>query len=288
MFRVLRVKKYFSFLFIVLFIAIGTAIKAYVFEMFEAPGRSMEDAIFPNDIVLVNKISRHFSAFKSADILVFKLAEGGYITKRCIGVPGAQIEAINGIIYSDGKAVQEALTVKNNYNISVKFKRGFHAFADSVSVKNKIYLDSGNFYHGTLSMKEIQLIGKYPAIGRLILRDTSKYPFVLENHLEGVNPLRWGPVKVPRKGDVITLNPSTYRFYKNWLSAYENVEIKAIGHNYFVGKAKIDSYSIKYNYYFVMGDNRPSSIDSRYFGFVCEKSILGKVQMVLFSRGRDE
>ena len=277
-------KRHALLLYTIGFLAMGMIIKTFAYELFEAPGKSMEDTIFANDIVLVDKLTLKFRPVKLGDILVFRLAKGGFITKRCLGTPGRYIRTIEGEIYLDEHPVRGAQTVKMKYLIQLSGKRNFHRFTDSANIRNRVYTDSANCYTGNLSLREIQAINSYPYTKKVRKIANDSYPFVFNKLYPQWTLEDWGPLKVPGKGMVIVFNKNNYELYKQLLFDYESIKVQEVGGKYYVGDKEIKSYTIKNDYYFVMGDNRTTSVDSRYFGFVCGRFISGKIRAILFSR----
>ncbi len=93
-----------------------------------------------------------------------------------------------------------------------------------------------------------------------------------------------GPILVPKKGMTILINPYTFNLYSKVLLEHEKVRLSENDGHYFLDEKETTQYTFKENYFFVMGDNRRSSIDSRYTGFVPEENIIGKGQYILLSK----
>ncbi len=96
------------------------------------------------------------------------------------------------------------------------------------------------------------------------------------------NKDNYGPVRIPRKGDVVELNARTYPLYRD-LIADEGHEVGMVGGRVFIDGMSQQRYTIGRNYYFAMGDNRDNSLDSRFWGFLPETDIVGKAMMVYWS-----
>ena len=100
------------------------------------------------------------------------------------------------------------------------------------------------------------------------------------------NKDNYGPIRIPRKGDVVPLTAATYPLYSS-LIADEGHEVSLQGRTVFVDGSPAQHYTVQSNYYFAMGDNRDNSLDSRFWGFLPEKDIVGQALMVYWSWNPD-
>jgi signal peptidase I len=96
------------------------------------------------------------------------------------------------------------------------------------------------------------------------------------------NKDNYGPIRIPREGDVIRLTAATYPLYSS-LIADEGHDVSLQGREVFVDGSPVQEYTVKANYYFAMGDNRDNSLDSRFWGFLPEKDLVGQALMVYWS-----
>lgn len=96
------------------------------------------------------------------------------------------------------------------------------------------------------------------------------------------NKDNYGPIRIPRKGDVVQLTAVTYPLYSS-LVADEGHEVSLQGREVFVDGSPVQEYTVQDNYYFAMGDNRDNSLDSRFWGFLPEKDLVGQALMVYWS-----
>lgn len=90
------------------------------------------------------------------------------------------------------------------------------------------------------------------------------------------NPDFYGPLRIPKKGDVVRLNQETLPEYRWIISEYEHNHLENKNGKIFINGKETNTYTIKQNYYWMMGDNRDASLDARFFGFVPEENIVGK------------
>lgn len=92
-----------------------------------------------------------------------------------------------------------------------------------------------------------------------------------------------GPIYIPEAGKTVKINANTIRYYEKIIAEYENNDLLVDGDNIYINGQKADSYTFQQDYYYMMGDNRNNSEDSRYWGFVPFDHVLGKPVMVWFS-----
>ena len=93
----------------------------------------------------------------------------------------------------------------------------------------------------------------------------------------------YGPISVPQKGDKINLTPQNIKLYEDIISNYENNLLEIRNDIIYINNKEVTEYEFKQNYYWMMGDNRHNSADSRFWGFVPEDHIVGKALFIWMS-----
>jgi signal peptidase I len=111
-------------------------------------------------------------------------------------------------------------------------------------------------------------------VGYTFPNDMSHFPWSVDNY---------GPIRIPKQGDVVQLNDSTIELYRRLISNYEHNNLEEKQGKYYINGVATATYTVKENYYWMMGDNRHRSQDSRYWGYVPETHIVGRAALIWFS-----
>ena len=112
------------------------------------------------------------------------------------------------------------------------------------------------------------------------------FPFTPEYYPWNVD--NFGPLYIPKKGDVVELNLKTLPLYERIIGVYEGNDLQVKDSVIYVNGQVADRYTFNMNYYWMMGDNRHCSSDSRYWGFVPEDHIVGKAYFIWLSLDKDQ
>jgi len=119
--------------------------------------------------------------------------------------------------------------------------------------------------------------------------EVQRFEFPLSNAVfPQTTNLKWsvdqfGPIYIPKAGSTVALTEQSYPFYKKAIRDYEGQNIKQVGHKFYINDKEVNYYTFTKNYYWMMGDNRHNSEDSRYWGFVPDDHIIGKPVFIWFS-----
>ena len=211
--------------------------------------------------------------------------------KRCVGMPGETIQIIDRQVYIDGKHLEPPHDAQFKYYIA--FREG--TSASRLLEKNGVsYEDIHRYMQGDgipLTTGQYEKLSKSEhilAIEPFAFYDLPEgihmFPHISSNTWSANN---YGPIHIPAKGETLKLTEENLPIYRRLITAYEGntLEVKA-GQIYINGKAT-DEYTCRQNYYWMMGDSRHNSQDSRYWGFVPEDHIAGKARWILWSWDKD-
>ena len=175
--------------------------------------------------------------------------------KRCVGIPGDKLEVKSGTLYINDEKAYEPENVQFTYVVST----------DGQLISDQQFYD--------LDITEFE---------------NSEYTFYPYNKKFKWNQDNYGPIIIPSKGMTIKLNLENYLLYERCITVYEGNTLKVKEGNAILNGEVATEYTFKMDYYWMMGDNRHRSQDSRFWGFVPEDHIVGKAWFLVTSFSKEK
>ncbi|MEX1121674.1 MAG: signal peptidase I [Balneolales bacterium] len=298
-------------------------IRALFLEAYRIPTPSMEQTLLTGDFLLVSKMhygarspmslgipftGLHikglelpwfrlpgFMDIERDDIVVFNYPiddavvshKTNYI-KRAVAVPGDSLSIQNNNLFVNGQSSDDYSTIEKNYLVEARERLRLSptkvrsAGANILQSRSERYII--NMTEGVA--EEINEWGEVVDIQPYVLPENdnvyARQPFTFSSGFSG-NHHNLDPIIIPYEGQTVTLTEENWHLYRDILVRYEDNEVQQDGDSFVINGIETNEYTIGQDYYFMMGDSRDNSEDSRFWGFVPEDHIVGRAFMIYFS-----
>ncbi len=298
-------------------------IRTFFFEAYRIPTPSMEETLLTGDFLVVSKINYGprtpmvlgvpftniylpgltlpwtripgYESIERNDIVVFNYpidvapiaAKTNYI-KRCVGVPGDTLSIRDKELFVNNESAQHFPGIQKNYIVTVQERVRLSPAKVRAAGAELIRAEGPDSYRVNMTRSEAETISNWNEV-------TGVEPFVLPDSYNEFSRVDFSfssgfmnhdhlpSTVVPFEGQEVTLTADNWHVYENIITRYEGNNVERNGNSFIINGEETNTYTIQQDYYFLMGDNRDDSEDSRFWGFVPHDHVVGKAGLIYFS-----
>lgn len=261
----------------------------------------------------------HSDKAQFGDIIYRPVDRRDHYVKRLIGMPGDTLQIIDAQVYVDGKPLPNPEKMQLNYLVQTDGSELSRETLDALEINYRDVSQSPElsasdstyqaYYRNTYGISPIDSRGNYGRLYEMPLTEAMKTSLQREPNIKAISRIRYtpesstlyplsanygwsidnyGPLLIPKQGMTISLSPDNLLRYERCIRAYEGHRLEVRDGKVYIDGSEATSYTFQQNYYWMMGDNRHNSADSRAWGFVPEDHIVGTPSLLWLSLNNEQ
>ena len=265
----------------------------FLCRLVSVQSNSMYGTLLAGDVAIVNRMAIWNGAERN-DVIVFRdpgqndrpMHQRRLLVKRVIGKPGDEVQIMNGQVLVNGDTVHATPAQTRDYMITVK---DWERLGEQIAHYNLPAATNRDrrLHRWPLSLSQQNELKDLAACIPFICKSGHQANIFPFSPFFNWNSQNYGPVKVPAAGQSTYLDAGLLPLYDRVITQFEKQDITVRDNALSQHGEPLKSYTFKSDYYFVLGDNRDRSIDSRYWGFLPEDHVIGKVSSILLSKDHE-
>ncbi len=239
----------------------------------------------------VRTSGREYTIDRLGPVIVRPMDKKDHYVKRCVAIAGDTLSVREGLVWVNGIQQESYPGLQLTYRVVTDGEKFSQRVVDQLGLNAKeLFYDARMPGYPWMPLTADKL-EKVKALSHVVEvtpnLETGADPEVFPFNGNGWSRDEFGPLWIPSKGATVELTAENLPLYERIIHAYELHDLKAEGDKIYIDGQLADSYTFEMDYYWMMGDNRHNSADSRYWGYVPENHIVGKPILVWLSRDKE-
>lgn len=236
-----------------------------------------------------------FDTVQRNDVVVFNyplesehpVDQRSFYVKRCIGLPGDRLSISRKVLSVNGVKEEQIPDYQFNYHVRISKNVKYDELFDILEISEGRSVSNQGDWQLTMPLSSIEKLEENEFVENIVPLIERKYKY--QDYIFPYskdypwNKDNYGEIRIPKKGDTIFLSTVNIVLYEKLITDYEYNKVEVEDTLIFINNTIAEYFVPKLNYYFMMGDNRDNSTDSRFWGFVPEDHIVGKASSIFFS-----